>query len=161
MKSIEEPLSLDQIREKRTAIIKSVKDNATASASNKDDHNEHLIGKIPRDVLESVYQELDVNLSTTYFRLRYSKPWSYLFGLDCIVDVHITFPDQDRVKSLIYEEIRAEQQLQFSKFKFERSYSNVSSLYTDYHNYKIALIPLGFTVTVDTSRKVVMIGLTV
>ena len=145
----EEPLSIDQIRQKKLALIKAINDNASIISSNLVDHNEHLIGNIPRDILETVYQQLDLNLPNTYLKLRYSKPWSYLFGLDSIVDLYITFPSPQKIQTQIYDEIRAEQQIQFSKFKFKKSYSNISSLYTDFHNYKIALISLGFTVELD------------
>ena len=155
----DEPLSIDQIRQKKLALIKAINDNASIMASNLDDHNEHLIGNIPRDILETVYEQLDINLPNTYLKLRYSKPWSYLFGIDCIVDVHITFPAPQKIQAQIYEEIRSEQQLQFSKFKFKKSYSNVSSLFTDYHNYKIALIQLGFTVDLDLEGKNILIQL--
>lgn len=160
-KRTEEPLSIDQIRQKKQSLIKAINDNALILSGNTEDHNEHLIGNVPRDILENVYHHLDQNLDDKYFRLRYSKPWSYLFGLDSIVDVHVTFPDQAAVRSSIYEEIRAEQQIQFSKFKFVKGYSSVSALYSDFHNYKLALIPLGFSVDLDNHEKTITIQLMV
>ena len=153
------PLSKDQIRAKKLSYIKAINDNASIIASNGDDHDEHKIGNIHRDILESAYEHLDESLKDRYFQLRYSKPWAYIFGRDSKVDVHITFPDQNTISNKILQEIHAEQQFQFSKFKSKRSHSSISSLYTDYHNYKLALTHLGFLVSLDKGNKTILIQL--
>lgn len=155
----EEPLSLEQIKQKKLSIIKSLNDNANILSENADDHNEHLIGNVPRDMLESVYDSLDKNLQTKYFYLKYSRPWSYLLGMNNIVDVYITFPEQDDVKSQIFTKIRTEQQYQFSNFKFIKHYSDTSTLWSDYHNFRIALLSRGFIITIDTKEKILKIEL--
>ena len=74
----DEPMSIDQVRQKKKSIIKTIIDNALIISRN-DDHIEHLLGNIPRDILESVYSELDRALCDKYFKVRYSKSWSYFF----------------------------------------------------------------------------------
>ena len=155
------PLSIEQIRAKKLSYIKAINDNANIISSNPDDHDEHKIGNIHRDILESAYEQLDLSLSDRYFQLRYSKPWSYIFGRDSKVDLYITFPDQNKISNSILQEIHAEQQFQFSKFRSKRSHSSISSLYTDYHNYKLALSHLGFTVELDKQSKTILILLDV
>ena len=158
---VSQPLSLDQIRAKKSSYIKAINDNACIIASNPDDHDEHKIGNIHRDILESAFEQLDINLKDRYFQIRYTKPWSYIFGRDSKVDVHIAFPDQNTISNKILQEIHAEQQFQFSKFRSKRSHSSISSLYTDYHNYKLALTHLGFVVELDKQSKTILIQLEV
>ena len=163
MSDTNEPLSIDDIRQKRSDLLKSLTDNARTLSVNTTYHDEHCLGKIPKDILNDTYGSLDAELPDKYFKVRYSKPWSFIFGMDNIVDVYITFPDQEKIKAEIYNDIKNQQALQFSNFFYEKFYSSFSNLYSDFHNYKRALEPKGFKVIMTTtafSGKVLTISLT-
>ena len=163
MSESNEPLSVDDIRQKRSDLLKSLTDNARTLSLNTTYHDEHCLGKIPKDILNDAYASLDAALPEHYFKVRYSKPWNYIFGFDNIVDIYITFPDQEKVKTEIYNDIKNQQALQFSNFFYEKLYSSFSNLYSDFHNYKRALVPKGFNVAMSTTTfggKVLTITLT-
>lgn len=130
-------------------ILESIKETILFQLFRRDGRK-HKVGKIHPSMLKDVFKMLNGVLANKYYRASYKKPLKSLIRCDTDITLYLIIYKSIAVEEKILNEIKRQEVPEFMKFDYFKYYCTWQhcKIYSDAHNYKLALEPLGYAVHV-------------